>query len=596
MESIDRSANVHICKPIAGTKLEGGILGDRYKKNIQNLFLKIDIEKLKEVFYSTHDEWYAEPEFVGKYIDTAIQLYKNERNSIFLEKAKDIVEVIISRQREDGYLGTYRTGLEFGKNFSIWNQAFIIMGLLSYYEAANDQRALNAAMRCADHIISGYMGGNHDFLTALNQGIQNSCIILQMARLYSISNKKEYLDFCNFIIAKWEATTLKLITNPSVFELGCLKGIEMLICYRGLVLLYDITNEVAYLEAASKYWAELEKEQIGITGNGTVAEMWSYIRNRAVLLTNDVMPNENCVAVGWMKLSADLFSKTGDGKYFDAFEKTLYNHLLGAQAIDGHDFSYYQGNIGRKLHETLPGLYSCCRYRGMNLLSYLPQFVYWKNKEGIVVSLYCGSGVSTEHNGVKVNIEQITEYPLNGKIKLNICPEKDVKFVLKLRVPKWCKNYEASINGSTHHINAIDGYIVIDKLWSASNNEVEIKIDMPFRFVDDSKQYEHSPAITDQSKSVAFSYGPILLAIDSNYGTPIYGTQVEVPEEGYTLEREYVDNLDGIPLLKFKIPGYIDKKPASITLVDYASAGSVDTKTSEFRVWLPLHGSENKCF
>ena len=86
------------------------------------------------------------------------------------------------------------------------------------------------------------------------------------------------------------------------------------------------------------------------------------------------------------------------------------------------------------------------------------------------------------------------------------------------------------------------------------------------------------------------------MAIDSNYGTPIYGTQVEVPEEGYTLEREYVDNLDGIPLLKFKIPGYIDKKPASITLVDYASAGSVDTKTSEFRVWLPLHGSENKCF
>lgn len=571
------------CRPITGAQIDGGVLGDRYHKNIRNLFLKIDTKKLKQVFESTHDEYYAEPEFVGKYIDTAIQLYKNESDKIFLDKAQEIVKVIISRQREDGYLGTYHPGLEFGRTFSIWNQAFVIMGLLSYYEVTNEQRALNAAMRCADYIISGYTDGKgSDLLLCCNQGIENSCIILQMARLYGVSRERKYLEFCNFIIEKWESTTLKLVSNPSVFELGCLKGIEMLICYRGLVFLFGMTGETAYLEAASKYWAELKKGQIGITGNGSIAENWNYIGNKPVLLTNELNPNENCVAVGWMKFSADLFSETGDKKYFDAFEDTLYNHLLGAQASDGSDFSYYQGNIGRKVHETLPGLYSCCRYRGMNLLSYLPQFIYWKDEDGFIVSLYCESSVCTEHQKTKVRIVQKTEYPINGRIRIIISPEQNVNFVLKLRAPSWCGNCEVSINGYGQRNSVVNGYIVIDRLWSANNNVIDIAMDVPFRYKE---------ATVDYDQAMAFFYGSVLLAIDSRYGTPIYDTQIEMPKEEFCPER-LSDKSDGTSLLKFRIPGFINKKPEMVTLVDYASAGSANSHTDRFRVWLPLHGAK----
>lgn len=574
--------NMQRCRPVIGAQIDGGILGDRYHKNIQNLFLRIDIQELKQVFESTHDEYYAEPEFVGQYIDTAIQLYKNERNKIFLDKAGEIVEVIIYKQRKDGYLGTYRPGLEFGRTFSIWNQAFLIMGLLSYYQVAKELCALNAAMRCADYIISGYMcsGSKFNLLLCCNQGIENSCIILQMARLYHISREKKYLEFCNFIIGKWEATTLKLVSNPSVFELGCLKGIEMLICYRGLVFLFGVTGKTAYLEAASKYWEDLKKRQIGITGNGSIAENWNYIGNKPVLLTNELRPNENCVGVGWMRFSADLFSKIGDKKYFDAFEDTLYNHLLGAQASDGSDFSYYQGNIGKKVHETLPGLYSCCRYRGMSLLSYLPQFIYWKDEDGFIVCLYCDSSVNTEHKGIKVRIVQKTEYPTNGKVRIIISPEQNVNFVLKLRVPSWCANCRICINGHTQNASIVNGYVVIDRLWSADNDSIDLTMDIPFRYQE---------ATVDGDRSIALFYGSVLLAIDSRYETPIYDTQVEMPKKGFCLERLF-DKSDGTSLLKFKIPGFIKKNPKMITLVDYASAGSTDTNTDRFRVWLPLYG------
>lgn len=584
MNRINGKENMRKYMPVVGARIDGGILGDRYHKNIQNLFLKIDTKKLKQVFESAHDEYYAEPEFVGKYIDTAIQLYKNERDTIFLDRAKEIVEVIISRQRKDGYLGTYRPGLEFGRTFSIWNQAFIIMGLLSYYEVTNEPCALNAAMRCADYIIAGYMDGKeHDLFLCCNQGIENSCIILQMARLHNVSRKEKYLKFCSFIIEKWEATTLKLVSNPSVFELGCLKGIEMLICYRGLVSLFGITGETSYLEAASKYWTELKERQIGITGNGSIAENWNYIGNKPVLLTNELNPNENCVAVGWMKFSADLFSETGDKKYFDAFEDTLYNHLLGAQADDGSDFSYYQGNIGKKVHETLPGLYSCCRYRGMNLLSYLPQLIYWKDEDGLIVSLFCESSACAEHNGIKVKIVQKTEYPMSGKIRIIISPEKDVNFVLKLRVPSWRGDCRVSINGRVQHNSIANGYIAIDNLWSAHSDTIDIAMEVPFRYV---------KATVDNGPSAAFFYGPVLLAIDSRYATPIYDTQIEILKEKIEPERRSGGQFYEAPLLKFAIPGFINNKRDMVTLVDYASAGSVDTLADRFRVWLPLRGSE----
>jgi hypothetical protein len=53
--------------PAGTTRLTGGVLADRYNKNIENLYLKIDAGTLQQVFLETHESWYAEPEFVGHY-------------------------------------------------------------------------------------------------------------------------------------------------------------------------------------------------------------------------------------------------------------------------------------------------------------------------------------------------------------------------------------------------------------------------------------------------------------------------------------------------------------------------------------------------
>ncbi|MFW5789406.1 MAG: hypothetical protein ACOCW3_05655, partial [Spirochaetota bacterium] len=81
----------------------------------------------------------------------------------------------------------------------------------------------------------------------------------------------------------------------------------------------------------------------------------------------------------------------------------------------------------------------------------------------------------------------------------------------------------------------------------------------------------------------------LTLAIDSVYRTPIHGTEIALAGESVDLEPVKVGS-EALPIVAFRTEGTIDGEPASVTLVDYASAGSTTPNHDEFKVWLPLVG------
>jgi DUF1680 family protein len=400
-------------------------------------------------------------------------------------------------------------------------------------------------------------------------------------RLYSITGKKLYKDLCDFIIQKWESTTLKFISRPKVFHLGCVKTPETVMAYQGLIEYGIHQGKHNYIDAAAEYWEDLNDHQIGLTGNGGIVEFWNYLGNEPALLNNDCRPNENCAAVGWMRFCVALFSLNPEVKYMDAFERTLFNHLLGSQALDGSSFSYYQGNYGKKIHKIRPEWYQACRYNGMNMLINIPEYIYWKSSEGFTVVLYCSSEMHSEYNGVKVKFLQETTYPRKGKVLIKVQPESDIKFTLKLRIPSWCINPCATINGDVLPIENDHGYICIEKIWKVSGDVIELSLDMPVRCID---------GFVDENgdENIAVTYGPILLAIDSRYGTPIDSTKIKLKNDCVELKSILDDDSSYAPLVKFMSSGSIDGKLKEMTLVDYASAGSIDNIKDRFRVWLPI--------
>jgi DUF1680 family protein len=572
--------------PAGATRLTNGILADRYNKNIDNLYLAIDNEVLKNVFKETHDNWYAEPEFVGHYLASGPLLYRASGNEEIKIRNEELVKTILEYQREDGYLGTYHEGLEFDYTFSVWNQNFMIKGLIAQYEQTGDEAILEAAMKCADYNANAFLYSDTvELLLGLNQGIQHATILEEMAHLYAVTGKQLYLDFANYILKRLENSSIKVISIPNTaefwalpFMMGCSKGIEMFNIYFGVLKMYEITGNVDYLHAAQIYWKALQNAQIRITGNGSLGEHWNHIGNTPVELTNDLRPNENCVAMGWMKFNADLSLFSGEAKYYDELEKTLYNHIMGSQALDGHDFSYYQGNIGHKIHEKDPGMYSCCRYRGMRILALLPDYIYMQSENQVAVNLFTPSTTTASIGNANISIAQSTKYPKDGQVRIHVQPDQKTRFSLFLRQPEWAEEVTVKIDGETIDCPNENGYLVIDREWASSGHEIDYLIDMTVNYIE---------ASINEKPCAAVKYGPLVLAIDSRYGTPIQSTQVKLGDE---LELTNISSSTNeyIPQVMFQTEGTINGKESQITLVDYASAGSLNAGVDEFRVWIPV--------
>jgi len=103
-------------------------------------------------------------------------------------------------------------------------------------------------------------------------------------------------------------------------------------------------------------------------------------------------------------------------------------------------------------------------------------------------------------DGVKVKIEEKTNYPFDDKIEFSISPKESVEFPFELRVPQWCEAPKLEINGKTMEAEANNGIIRIARKWK---NGDKVKLTLPMT-IKTSQWYE---------RSVAVERGPLLYAL-----------------------------------------------------------------------------------
>jgi DUF1680 family protein len=199
-----------------------------------------------------------------------------------------------------------------------------------------------------------------------------------------------------------------------------------------------------------------------------------------------------------------------------------------------------------------------------------------QSKNEIVVNIYTSSTTEILINNVKVKICQTTEYPKNGKINLLIDPDNNISFRLLLRKPEWCKNAKIFKDGKRLKYEIKNGYMVLDNQWKETGENVSVELEMEPFFVH---------ATIANTERVAIKYGPLVLAIDNRFQTPINGTKIKCSKRpvlnALSTENEF------IPIVKFSIDGEINGKCDKVTLVDYASAGSLNPNIDKFRIWIP---------
>lgn len=532
--------------------LNGGILGNCYDKILYTLINEINLNEHIKTYEGEHDEWYAEPEFTGKYLDLCMRIYNEHKEEKALYNAEKIVESILENMREDGYIAGLKKGEEF-INFGVWNQTFTIMGLISYYKTTLDFSALNACEKCTDFIMNNFIKGKNNILNAINGGIQNITVLFILSDLYELTKNNKYLEYINFITDVLKNTEMNFLNFESIFDIQSKKGIESLIVLIAILKAACITNETDYIRSVEKYWQEVYDTQIRNTGNGTIGENWTKGGNAAMHLSAQQHPNETCVAVGWIELSLSLFYQTKDVKYINAIDRTLYNHILASVSENGDDFAYFQPNYGKQIKNTTVGQYKCCRYRGFTLFTYMSDMLFFEDDSDIIPLIYTNAKYTSDN----INIEETTNYPFEKTITFNIQTGNKFSKNIKIRIPENCEIQKIEINSKETEFSKKDSYIIIS-LSKNSDYEITVFFNPLLR--------EITGKINGKNV-VSYEYGCVLLALIDAENKKHFKKGLNLTKT--TLKNSYLSFITQ------------NDEATRFILTDYASADN-------YRVWIDI--------
>ena len=269
-----------------------------------------------------------------------------------------------------------------------------------------------------------------------------------MVLLYRLTGEPRYREFCVYLLRSWEQPNgpkivSRLLAGKGVDKVGNGKAYEMLSCINGLLEWYRVTGDAQLLQAAKNAWSDIVAKRLYITGTASSGEVFHDDYD----LPNVANVGETCVTVTWLQLNAHLLRSTGEARFAEQLERTVYNQLCGAQRPDGKAWGYYVQMEGKKPYtDTLDG--QCCLSSGPRGMALIPTFAMTTDADGVVVNLYdAGNTHLRLRNGKTVRLGIETNYPAAEKIAISVDPVVDNAFTVKLRIPDWCTKPWLRVNG-----------------------------------------------------------------------------------------------------------------------------------------------------
>ena len=566
-------------------------------------------------------------EYWGKMMRGATFVYSYTRNKDLYDILHKTVEDMMDSADDFGRISTYPVDSEFDA-WDLWTRKYVLLGMQYFMEICNEddfnKKITESMQRQVDYIISKIgpaEEGKKPITSATNAwgGLNSSSILEPIMKLYNITKEKRYLDFAEHIVNEGGADIVNIFdlaydNKLYPYQYPVTKAYEMTSCFEGLLEYYKITGNEKHKESVINFANRILESDFTIIGCcGCAGEC---LDNSTVSQTNsnnhEVM-QETCVTVTMMKFFYNLNCFTGDPKYADAFERSMYNAFLGAinteNSIGKLDDTAMQNCSDVKI-EPLPfdsyspltagtrgmgtgGMrvmsdnhyYGCCACIGAAGNGLTPKMSLLSSKDGLVINLYISGKVSTKtKTGNNVTIDIQTEYPKNGDIKIKIEPEREEEFDILLRNPSWSKTTALSVNGVDSSIN--DGYIHIRKLWN-KNDIIELKLDMrteaiyPMTY---GAQMLMNEPISEQNH-IALRRGPLILAQENRLGYNVDDpVSIIVNDEGYVdVEMPIEDIAPYKHIIEVRVP-LINGN--SMTVTDYASAGKLWTEESKMAAWM----------
>lgn len=493
----------------------GGEVGRRITITIYNNCMVLDIDG---DFLQPFREKKACDNYVGlgKTIDAFVRLAKYTNDSTVIERKNYIIKTALECQEPDGYIGFFKPDCRVWNLWDIHEMSYIIFGLLSEYNFFGNEQALSSAKKTAEYLVEkmrpypGRVPSPGDVCWEMGTtGLEDA-----MLGLYEVTKDTKYLEFVKDYMGlpKWDKPIVK-------GRWGKIEGHVYAYLKRCLAKerLYGMEPDDNLLVPSKRVIDFLLKENgLVIIGTAGQHECWHDTQEGIANL------GETCATAYLIRWWNGLLRRTGDSRYGDLMERAIYNALFGAQSPDGRKIRYYTPFEGERVYFDRDDYCCPCNFR--RIIAELPQMIYYVGGKGVYVNLYTDSEVGLLYKGGKVSLTQSTKYPNDGKVKIEVSPEKVSRFSLFLRIPLWCKEYTVKVNGGEMDVIRGKGgsWLEIDREWKMGD-VVELELEMRVRYI---------RGVGVQSGRCALMYGPVVFCA-SVVRNPFLR---EIPVRGITID------------------------------------------------------------
>jgi DUF1680 family protein len=438
--------------------------------------------------------------------------------------ADDVIELIVAAQRQNGYVHSWTIVNQPAEQFVGWKDGtelycagHLIQAAVAWHRAAGDDRLLRVAIRLAD-LLDDPVGGPAQLLSA-HPGLE-----MAFVELYRTTGHERYLASAaaqlerrgHGALGAWWYSPDHFLDHRPVRQSRTIHGhaVMSLFLLCGVVDVAVETHDSELLAVAEDQWQDMVDRKLYITG-GVGSRHHDEAFGEPFELPPDTAYSETCAAVASIMLSWRLLLATGDVKYSELIERTLYNGVLPGVSQDGLSYLYVNPLQVRTAGRILtPDGYdhrqewfqcACCPPNLMRVISAVGQLAVTTSDGSVDLHQLLSADITAGDRELSVR----SDLPFGeGRVTVTVTEPGADEWTLRIRRPQWA--HAPGIEASWDHAavaDDVDGYLVIRRQWAAGD-EVSLTFGM------DVTAYAADPRVDAYRGQAALMRGPLVYCFE----------------------------------------------------------------------------------
>lgn len=493
----------------------------------------------------------------------------NHRDPKLEAKADEWIDKIAAAQQSDGYINTYFTLAEPDRRWcnmdmhEMYCAGHLLEAGVAYYQATGKRKLLDTAQRMVDYMMTIFGPRKGHWVPGHEE------IELALVKLYNITGEEKYLTFSHWLLEQRGHGYGSLGTSPTtkahwyapqyqdelpVRELNVITGhaVRAMYLFCGMADVGALQNDTGYVNALNRVWENVVRCKMYVTGGiGHSGHVEGFSADYD--LPNKEAYCETCASVGMVYWNERMNELTGDGKYVDILERSMYNGALAGVSLDGDRFFYVNPleSDGNHHRQAWYGC-ACCPSQISRFLPSIGNYIYGVSSDALWVNLFIGNETTIDVNGQPVKLKMETGYPWNGMVKLTVESSAPLGKQLRVRIPAWCDSYTLALNGKRQSLTLDKGYAVLN-VGGGNKATVTLNMAMPVRMV------EADPRVKQDVGKRAVQCGPLVYCMEQTDNRQSYDHALLTPQStfGVKYDKKLLGGVDVITTGKLTfIPYY----------------------------------------